>query len=125
MSTNQTEMNLTVDRETDHLPPTPMEKVRPLTGEECKQQGMDAVARNNGPFLIEARQWARKISQQHGRVTADDVRRACAVQGLEPTHMNAWGCVFKESGWHKIGYTKSTRPISHSSVIGVWQWVGA
>lgn len=94
------------------------------TGRELRDEGIERVSSHNESWLELVRREARKISAWKGHVTADDVRARSAELGLEPTHRNAWGAVFKAEGWKPVGWKLSKRPAAHGRAVRVWTWVG-
>jgi len=92
-------------------------------GQSLKSAGQDLVAGHNEEFVSLMRAEAMRISNGLGYVTSDDLRVYAARIGLEPSHPNAWGAVFKGKGWRSIGYRKSAVPQSHARIIRIWQYV--
>ena len=83
-----------------------------------RDAGIQRVADNNTDFLIEARAIARTIARRDGTVTADDVRRECA---LVPLHPNAWGAVFRDDAFAWTGnYRRSALVQGHGNMQRVW-----
>ena len=95
-----------------------------LIGETLKEEGRDKVSAHNQNWLQWARTQAKEMCFWKDRVTVDDVRELADMFDRQPDHHNAWGCIFREEGWVRIGYEKSKRPDAHARPIGVWQWKG-
>lgn len=89
-------------------------------GEELRDQGLEQASRGNQEFLLWARKQAREIAAQHGRVTTDDLRARAAEAGIEPSHYNAWGAVFRTPEWRQVGWQISRRPVAHARYVRVW-----
>lgn len=94
-------------------------------GEQRRDAGIEKVSANNSEFLNTMRHVARRISQWRGQVSADDLRVwADEKGGMQPSHPNAWGGVFKQAGWVCTGRRKSAWPSNHGRWIAVWRWEG-
>jgi len=89
-------------------------------GEARKEAGRDRVEANNREWLDWARFNAREIAFWRGEITIDDIREMADSFGRQPTHPNAYGCVFRGEQWEKVGYRKSLRSKAHARVISVW-----
>ena len=97
-------------------------------GSILKEEGRERVAARNEEWLAWMRSAARLCVKANGDVSTDDLHiQAFALElhrGLVPTHKNAWGAIFAEKGWKRIGYVQSKRPEAHARPIGVWIWEG-
>jgi len=91
-------------------------------GRAGKKRGLDAVEGNNPSFVRQLRAAAKAHSLRHGSVTADDIRRIAAEEGLTPTHKNAWGAIFRGRGWQKVGERASVIATNHAHRNPVWVW---
>ncbi|MBT8460328.1 MAG: hypothetical protein KJN60_11715 [Boseongicola sp.] len=100
-----------------------MSKLR-LVGEELRDEGIARVAAHNEEWLDWIRRVAMDASRLHGSVTSDDLRAWAEFKGRRPDHPNAWGAVFREKGWTRLGYQQSERPEARCRPIGVWKWEG-
>ena len=79
----------------------------------AKAAGMDRVAANNRDFLDLAREAARMVCRQKGSCTADDLRELWLNPELpQPTHYNAWGCVFRHPDFRWTGAYRTSALIS-------------
>ena len=88
-----------------------------------KDDGMDKVISHNETWVYRMRQWARIISDLHGEVSADDIRRIAHWEDDEPDHPNAWGSLFKPREWRCIGRKQSEWASCHGREIKVWRWM--
>ena len=91
-------------------------------GQARKVEGQAVVADHNTEFVALMRAEARRISNERGWVTSDDLRVYASQLGLEPTHPNAWGSVWRGKGWRSIGHRKSAVPQSHARMIRIWRY---
>jgi len=92
-------------------------------GLQLKQRGLDAVEHSNPTWVESMRWWAKHQSRQHGKVSADDVRRFSRQLDWQPESPNAYGAIFRGKHWQCIGRKKSEHPGNHSREIRVWKWV--
>lgn len=92
-------------------------------GIDLKNAGLDLVELNNLTWVERMREIAKQFSSRFGFVSADDLRKYADETDDQPKHPNAWGSIFRGSGWHVIGRTKSTTPSAHAREIMVWKWV--
>ncbi len=95
-----------------------------------KQEGMTAAEYGGKHMLLDhARHVARQIAMLRGSrtVTADDVGRAFAKEGITESLGNAAGSLFRGKGWgvSRGERIKSSRKSSHSREIKVWRYVGS
>lgn len=88
--------------------------------EQARDAGLSKVAENAQCFVETMRSIARGISRKKGNVSTDDLREIAEARGIEPHHPNAWGAIFKESGWLCIGRKQSARTSNHAREIRVW-----
>lgn len=95
-----------------------------LTGEVLKQAGLDRVACANPTFLDAMRTIAKGISILRGQVSCDELREAAAKASLIPSHVNAWGAIFRGHGWVIVGRKESAWPSTHGREIKIWKWEG-
>jgi hypothetical protein len=91
-------------------------------GRILKEEGLDSVSENNKAFLALMRAEARRLADQRGWVTSDDLRVYASQLNLEPTHQNAWGAVFKGPRWKVVGRRKSAVPQGHAREIKIWSY---
>ncbi len=91
-------------------------------GRSLKEEGLDSVSENNKAFLALMRAEARRLADQRGWVTSDDLRVYASQLNLEPTHQNAWGAVFKGTQWKVVGRRKSAVPQGHAREIKIWAY---
>jgi hypothetical protein len=91
-----------------------------LVGEQKKEEGRDRVEANNLEWLDWMRFHAVELVKWTGSVTTDDLHEIADKLGRQPTHKNAWGCIFREERWERTGYVKSKRPTANARPIGVW-----
>lgn len=88
---------------------------------EARDDGLRRVAENNQEFLTVARATAREVAltKPGGRITAEDVRKACVV---EPTHPNCWGVLFNTADWEPTSErVQSSLKQGHGNWIRVWR----
>jgi len=69
-------------------------------------------------WVMEARKAARDLLLKRLTITIEDVLLVCPRPGY--LHRNVTGNVFRDDVFRHVGYTRSRRPIQHSSVIRVW-----
>ena len=93
-------------------------------GLALKESGLDAIEVSNAAWLKKMREYAVTFSRFTGEVSADDVRRYAEQVHWKPHHSNAYGGIFRGTGWKAIGYTQSQHPSNHGRTIRVWRWVG-
>lgn len=93
-------------------------------GRNRRDEGAQRVADNNASWVHEMRSFARRRSASDGYVTADDIREHCEALGWWPKHPNAFGAVFRQKGWERIGFVQSTHKTNNARVIGQWKWTG-
>jgi len=91
-------------------------------GNALKEEGLDSVAANNKAFLALMRAEARRLAEQRGWVTSDDLRAYASQLNIEPTHHNAWGAVFRGPWWKVVGRRKSAVPQGHCREIKIWAY---
>jgi len=94
-------------------------------GECRKRDGQSTVEAHNEDWMDWIRREALRYWMEFGSVTSDDLRAIADKHGRQPGHENAWGCVFRGSGWKKHGYRKSRRPAAHARMIAIWKREGA
>ncbi len=91
-------------------------------GAALKDQGLAAVSVNADNFLRLMRATARRISDESGFCSTDNLRVIADRLGLVPHHPNAWGAIFTGKHWKEIGRQKSKYPGNHAREIRVWRW---
>ena len=91
-------------------------------GAQAKQLGLDLVELHDGAWLERMRAEAKRISQQVGMVSTDDLRLYCGIHGLTPNSPNSYGAIFRGKGWREVGRKKSTVPSNHYRELRVWRW---
>lgn len=78
--------------------------------------------RHRGEWLAEARTAAMKLGETHPVVTINMVREICPPpSNVDPRVM---GAVFPRKVWERLGYTVSTRKISHGRPIAQFRLRG-
>jgi len=83
-----------------------------------KQQAMNLFEATRHEFLEYARWTARKICQEKGHVTTDDVRELVELpKGIDS---RVFGAIFKGNEWIKTGYTHTKIKSSHGRPIAVF-----
>jgi|TARA_R110000824_G_C14894723_1_gene644821 hypothetical protein len=96
--------------------------------DRLKREGMAAAAHGSKHELLDhARRVAKQIAMLRGSrtVTADDVGRAFANEGIRQSLGNAAGSLFRGSDWQFTGQRiKSVRKSNHSREIKVWRFIG-
>ena len=93
-------------------------------GQQAKAEGLRRIEAHHPDFLAEVRAFARQVSARRGWVSIDDLRVEARARGLAPRHPNAWGAVFKESGWQQVGRRASAFPSNHAREVRTWKWTG-
>ena len=81
--------------------------------------GVAVVESHAGDWLDAARASARRLAQERGRVTIDDVR---AVAGPPPAdlHRNAMGAVFAGREWVCVDRVRSCVASNHARKVNVY-----
>lgn len=89
-------------------------------GERLRDEGIRRVARGNGQWLENTRQWARDWARAHGQVSSDDLRRHLTLP--DGAHDNLWGAVFKgrNLGLIPVGRTRNHTATAHARDVRVW-----
>ena len=90
----------------------------------ARQEGIERTSRANSGFLLQAREVATAICRRKGTVTADELRAACAAQGIAPGHYNGWGAVFAgaRSPFRWTGeFVRSSAEQGHGNLQRVWR----
>lgn len=94
-----------------------------IESDRLKHEGMARAARNRSPLLDIARDRARRIAQERGEVTMDDVAERLVNEGFDIALLGpAAGSVFTPSEWEFTGrFVKSARVANHSRLLRVWR----
>ena len=95
--------------------------------QRLKEEGMASAAANKHDLLKHARHVAKQIAmlRDSRTVTADDVSRAFAREGVTDSLGNAAGSIFRGKDWEFTGErVNSQRKTNHSREIKVWRYVG-
>ena len=95
--------------------------------QRLKEEGMASAAANKHDLLKHARHVAKQIAmlRDSRTVTADDVSRAFAREGITDSLANAAGSIFRGKDWEFTGErVNSQRKTNHSREIKVWRYVG-
>lgn len=96
---------------------------RETEGDRRKRHGRERAALNRREALRCARAIARRLGQEHGRVSADDVQERLPAYGYTSEDLgNAAGKIFTGPWWTRYGYCRSRRRTNNSRVILVWQY---
>lgn len=85
---------------------------------KTKQMAFDVFELQRKEFLDYARWTARKICQEKGHVTTDDVREI--VQLPKGIDGRVYGAIFNNKEWVKTGYTQTKVTSSHGRIIAVY-----
>ena len=93
-------------------------------GEELRDEGIEATAKDNEQWLRWIRREAVKLSAKHGRVSSSDLRKIADAAKFQPFSENAWGAVFRVPGWEAIGWESNARASAHARAVRVWKYVG-
>lgn len=93
-------------------------------GRKRKTRGIERVEASHHGFVRTLRVAAIAHAQEHGTVTADDVRAIAARLGLKPRNKNAWGPVFSGKGWKRMGEAPSVLKTNHAHRNAIWAWEG-
>jgi hypothetical protein len=92
---------------------------------EARDAGIKKVTSRNSVFITTTCGIARLLCRQKGSITADDIREEAAKRGMEPTHYNCWGALFRSPEWQRdfefVGYTKSRQVRGHGNRICVYR----
>jgi hypothetical protein len=99
------------------------------TGQELADAGMQQALDNaNIDWKIEMHHCIEQLCSLLGvgaTFTADDVNKMMEERPVTTHTKNAAGGIFRKKASEgfivHVGYTKSTRPIAHAGVIGVWK----
>lgn len=91
-------------------------------GDMLKRYGLDLVEKHNPDFVMLCRKYAKSHSIKHGNVTSDDIRLWANLNDIYPLHQNAWGAIFKDGKWERVGFMKSRIPSNHSRIISIWRY---
>ncbi len=100
-----------------------LDETKRSIGEDRRDRGIARVTANDRDgFISYMRAWAVPYANEHGRITADDVRRHAAVCDREPHHPNAYGALLRGCPGLRFSgeYVQSTTPSRHSGLIRVW-----
>lgn len=92
-----------------------------FAGRKRKDAGLAMLEHRNSEWLRAMRRLAELIAVEHGRVCIDDLRSRTHPL---PTHKNAWGAIFKDKCWRRIGFEPSSIPSNHARVVSVWRYEG-
>jgi hypothetical protein len=93
-----------------------------LVGEQKKEEGRDRVEAANEEWIDWIRYHAQEIARWTGTVTTDELHEIADSFKRQPTHANAWGCIFRNKRvWVRTDYRPSKRPNAHYRPIGVWK----
>jgi hypothetical protein len=90
-------------------------------GERLKEQGQKQVEEHNRQWIDWMRMQARFLAEKNGVVSTDDLQDLADWWNRHPGHPNAWGAIFRDAGFARVGYTKSRRPKARCRVISVWK----
>jgi hypothetical protein len=99
-------------------PPATARLNRRQEGRKRRDEGLQAVSQGWDAWLAQARAVARRVAQERGKVTSDDIHTLCPLP--EGAHHNLMGAVFKTTGLVQIGWTQTERPEGHGRVIRVY-----
>lgn len=87
-------------------------------GLELQARGIEQVSRNNSEWIAQARGVARRVAQESGAVSSDDIHRLCPPPA--GTHPNVMGAVFKGLNLRVISFMTTKRPSGHGRLIRVY-----
>lgn len=88
-------------------------------GLDLKEEGMWKAEEANERWLELARMHAKRIAQEKGTVTADDVRSAV---GVPPPSPHCCGCIFIRGAFEFTGdRIISTHPANRGRELKVWR----
>jgi hypothetical protein len=90
-------------------------------GQKRRERGIARVTYSNSEFVSVMREYIIAKARRGGTVNADHVREIASRRGIEPTHPNAYGAVFRCPEFKPVGYTHSKAPSRHAGVIRVWE----
>lgn len=90
-------------------------------GKELRDDGIRRVSYANEDFIEVMREAARELMNQKTWITMDDVRVWAEEHGIEPTHPNAWGAIFRHRDFEPCGFRNSEQPQRHGAMIRVWR----
>jgi len=85
-----------------------------------KQLAFNLFEAHRREFLDHCRWVARRIFEQKGNVTIDDIRDQ--VQLPNGVDGRVFGAVFNKDDWEKVGYTQTSRKTSHGRPIAVFRF---
>lgn len=86
-----------------------------------RDRGIEQVALNNESFVATMRGVARMICREKGEVTADDLREWADKNNVHPTHVNAFGAIFRSKEFEFVRFTRSKLPQGHGNRQIVWR----
>lgn len=86
-----------------------------------RDRGIELVSLSNASFLETMRGVARMICRDKGEVCADDLRDWAKDHGIEPSHKNAWGAVFKNGDFESVRFIRSRQVQGHGNLICIWK----
>lgn len=90
-----------------------------MNGRQLKLAGMERVGNVNALWLRAMRDYLRARALA-GPVTAEDAHELAQRLNWEPTHPNAYGCLFR-SGWRRVGFRPARRPAAHARLVAMWE----
>lgn len=90
------------------------------TGLQLKLDGLNAVEGANGFALAQLRDQAMLVARSHGDVSSDDLRGWADHERIILSSPNAWGAVFRDPRFTRIGMIRSTYPSNHARFISTY-----
>lgn len=87
---------------------------------QLRDQGIQAVSLRNADFLATMRGVARMICRQKGEVTADDLREWADRNNVKPSHVNAFGAIFRSKEFVAVGEYISRQKQGHGNKCYRW-----
>lgn len=87
-------------------------------GLELQFRGIERVSRGYSEWINQARAVARRVAQERGSVSSDDIHELCPPPS--DAHPNVMGAVFKGLGLRVISFMPTKRPSGHGRLIRVY-----
>jgi len=94
------------------------------TGQQLKQEGLDAVEWSHMSWIDQMRYLAHQIWAARKEVSTDDLQDYVSHNLMPaPDKPNAWGAIFRGTCWRELRRQKSRIPSNHAREIRVWVYV--
>ena len=90
------------------------------TGLQLQMHGLHAVEGANSLAIAKLRERAMLVARAHGDVSSDDLREWADQEWIVLSSPNAWGAVFRDPRFTRIGMIRSTYPSNHARFISTY-----